>query len=216
MRPLRRFKEPRIANALLVSVMRDAYDQLNWEINQLEKDSPSEFKHKRKELEQELSSTKSKQSATELQKEMDMAKKANSRKKQTVYSAEHSSEGMYIPAAVGCAVTLSALLKSHESIDDKEMHARKITPTQPLRSIKWKAKTDLLKIDEHTKLSARPEGLFNPDGSGKTYQQMQEIMLVSEEMKALQQTLPKLMADKRARQAANACRHLCVVCVFWE
>lgn len=184
----------------------DAYDQLNQDINQLERESPEEFKQKRKELEKDLSSTKSKQSAIELQKEMDIAKKSNSKKKRTVYAAEHSSEGMYIPAAVGGAVVVSALLKGqHESIVDIEINARKITLTQPLGSIKWKAKTDLLKIDEHMKMSARPEGLFNPDGSGKTYQQMQEIMPVSEEMKALQLSLPKMMADKRARRAANAC-----------
>ena len=113
---------------------------------------------------------------------------------------------MYIPAAAGGAVTLSALLKrQHESIVDIEINARKIALTQPLRRIKWKAKTDLLKIGEHRKLSAQPQGLFNPDGLGKTYQQMQEIMPVSEEMKALQLSLPKLMADKRAWRAANAC-----------
>ena len=113
---------------------------------------------------------------------------------------------MYIPAAVGGAVTLSALLKDqHEAAVDKEIDARKIQLTQPLHKTKWKDKKDLLKIDEHKMLSARPQGLFNPDGSGKTYQQIQEIMPVSEDMQALQLLLPKLMADKRARRAEKAC-----------
>eukprot|EP00956_Cyclotella_meneghiniana_P013908 scaffold20456_cov91-Cyclotella_meneghiniana.AAC.1 len=155
----------------------DLFDDLNTDIIQLENDAPDEFKLKRKELEQELSSTKSKYSATMLQKEMDIAKKANSKKKRTVYAAEQSSEGMYIPAAVGGAVTLSALLKDqHEAAVDKEIDARKIQLTQPLHKTKWKDKKDLLKIDEHKMLSARPQGLFNPDGSGKMYQQIQEIM----------------------------------------
>lgn len=65
----------------------------------------------------------SKQSAIVLQKVIDMAKKANSKKKRSVYAAEQSSESMYMisTASVRVAVTVSALLKGqHEAIDDKK------------------------------------------------------------------------------------------------
>jgi hypothetical protein len=195
-------KVQRTKDAKRVIAYCKAFNEFNRDIAALEnKSSPDEFRRNRKELEEEMRSTKSKQSGIELNKTKDRLKQAISKEKRTVYAAEIPTEGMYLTPSVGGRVLLSSLLKGpHEVAVDTEIQTRKIELEMQLDKMAWKDKIALLKKDEIKRLSEQSKAI-KQDGSAMCWSDIRDIVPASE-AEVLLSLIPELaawLADKRSK-----------------
>ena len=168
-----------------VAGLLGAFHDFNQEIKSLQQSSPQEFKENRMTMEADMQSRKTKQTHKSIEERKDEISKKLAKAGRKHYTAERPSVGMYIPAAIGGGIQMGVLLKGeHESAIDKEITARNIVLTKPLKDFSWTDKKMLLKKDKLSRLA--PLGKhFKSDGTPKEPKDIDVIEPVSDELRAL-------------------------------
>ena len=155
-------------------------------------------------IEADMQSRKTKQTHKSIEERMDEISKKLSKAGRRHYAAERPVAGIHLPAAVGGGIQMGALLKGeHETAIDKEIIARNINLTSPLKEMSWNNKKTILKENELSRLA--PLGRhFKADGTPKEARDIDVIDPISDELRALLPAIAARLAEKREKKAARA------------
>ena len=93
---------------------------------------------------------------------------------------------------------MTAREESHSLAVNKEIEKRQIKLTEPLKSMKWYPRLELLKKHELGILSSQPGGA-SIAGKAMTWKDIKDILPQSDELKALIPEIRSKLAEKRTR-----------------
>lgn len=147
-------KIQRTKDAERVAGLLGAYHEFNQEITTLQQSSLQEFNDNRMAIEADMQSRKTKQTHKSIEERKEEISKKLAKAGRRHYAAERPVAGIHLPAAVGGGIQMGALLKGkHEAAIDKEIIARNINLTSPLKDMSWNKKKTILKENELSQLA---------------------------------------------------------------